>query len=244
MEPTINAHTALCDARWSLPPLRRGVKLGWRACRTGAATFGQWRSHGRCCRLVLTSAALTTPVAHPWQPHEPITTRRRCWSSWRRVPQSDVRVATHLSQIERLHRTVDLCRAAGALSHHCSAHTLINPASPPVSCAAALCKLPRQCDERRTARVPWCEPAARPAPRVDRTTMATRRPPAAPGTSAPASRRSPTTVAAQCASRCWWIQSRCRAGTRWTRDACSCWWPLVAAHAPRAGSRCQLSFLT
>ena len=27
--------------------------------------------------------------------------------------QSDVRVATYLSQIERLHRTVDLCRAAG-----------------------------------------------------------------------------------------------------------------------------------
>jgi hypothetical protein len=168
------------------------------AQRCRAATFGQWRSHGRCCRLVLTSAALATPVAHPWQPHEPITTRRRCWPSWRREPQSDMRVATYLSQIERLHRTVDLCRTAGVkLSHttwccSCSAHTLLNPASPPVSCAAALCKLPRQC-KRRAARVPWCAPTAQPAPRVG-TTMATRRPPAAPGTSAPASRRSTTTV--------------------------------------------------
>jgi hypothetical protein len=97
MEPTIDAHTALCDARSSLPPLRRGVKLGWRACRAGAATFGLWRSHGRCCRLVLTSAALTTPTAH------------RALSSYRGPVSCSWGVALSLTHLL------------------CSAHSLINP---------------------------------------------------------------------------------------------------------------------
>ena len=59
------------------------------------------------------------------------------------MPQSDMCVATYLSQKERLHRTVDLCRAAGVyLSLTPPAHTLINPA---YSCE--LCRSPLQASQ-------------------------------------------------------------------------------------------------
>ena len=75
LESMARAHahssTVMCDALWSLPSLRRGVKLGWRACRAGRADV--WPVE--VTRALLQAGAdlnvLATPAAHPWQPHEP-----------------------------------------------------------------------------------------------------------------------------------------------------------------------------